>query len=78
PDARISVEGHAWYSNHRSKSLSEQRAVSAVMHLIGTGIDANRLEWVGHGADQPLVIDTDRSNTEANRRIEIKVIEGGE
>jgi len=74
PKAKISVEGHAWYHDNRAQSLSEERALAAMNYLTSLGISADRIETAGYGADRPLVEGV-RSETTANRRIEIRVLE---
>lgn len=87
PDRKVSVEGHtdnvpigaglaARYPSNWE--LSAARAASAVRYLDDAGIDAARLNVVGHGAEQPV---TDNSTAQArarNRRIEIAVLPADE
>jgi chemotaxis protein MotB len=74
PDAPIRVEGHTdtdpirkskWASND---ALSEARAQAVERYLRQKGVDASRLQTVGHGASKPL-------DTKArSRRVEIVVL----
>ncbi|MDF1824982.1 MAG: OmpA family protein [Verrucomicrobiales bacterium] len=75
PKARISIEGHAWYQDDRSQALSEARATAAMNYLSEMGISPDRIETVGYGAARPLVESDDLSETIANRRVEIRVVE---
>ncbi|MDF1658609.1 MAG: OmpA family protein [Verrucomicrobiales bacterium] len=75
PKANIRIEGHAWYQNDRAQMLSDQRAIAAMNYLVGMGISVDRMEAEGFGGTRPLV-EGKRSETTANRRIEIHVVEG--
>ena len=63
------------YLYGRAQSLSEERAVAAMTYLESMGVSADRMETEGFGASRPLIEDSDRRKTTANRRIEIHVVE---
>ncbi len=71
---RFRIEGHTDAVGLRATNLelSTRRAQAVANELISLGVDANRLEIVGYGFDQPL---PELSPTAAaNRRVVAKVI----
>jgi OOP family OmpA-OmpF porin len=73
PSLKLSIEGHTddTGSNQRNLELSKQRADTVVAMLVAFGIDAGRLDTVGHGEDRPLVAGTDADSRAQNRRVEL-------
>jgi len=83
PDRQVNVEGHTddvpigrlllekYPSNWE---LSAARAARAVRYLQDAGIDAQRLNVVGHGAERPVTTNEDADSRARNRRIEIAVL----
>ncbi|UOD27324.1 OmpA family protein [Massilia violaceinigra] len=77
PALRLSIEGHTdnvGDAGHNS-ALSKQRAEAVLQSLLASGIDKTRLAAAGHGADKPLVPNTDEASRAKNRRVElVKVV----
>jgi OmpA-OmpF porin, OOP family len=71
---RFRIEGHtdAVGSRATNLELSTRRAQAVADQLIALGIDADRLEVVGYGFDQPLADIAPTAS--ANRRVVAKVI----
>lgn len=78
PKIRVRVEGHtdSQGSDAYNLKLSDDRADSVRRYLTEHGIEASRLESVGHGETKPL--DTNKTNAgrAMNRRVEFHIIEG--
>ncbi|MCP4754614.1 MAG: OmpA family protein [Proteobacteria bacterium] len=70
-EMRVRIEGHTYTSTSRRKNLkrSLNQAKSVLRYLVEQGIDPDRLEAAGHGADSPL----DDSGGSSGR-IEIHII----
>ncbi len=71
----VQIEGHASSdeegNNRRALALSESRAQNVLSWLVGQGISADRLTFVGLGADQPA----DPEDQDKNRRVTFRVLE---
>ncbi|TPV93410.1 MAG: OmpA family protein [Myxococcales bacterium FL481] len=73
---RVEISGHtdARGSHEHNLDLSQRRAESVRNFLVDHGIDASRIETVGHGPDQPIdTNDTSRGRAK-NRRIEFRLL----
>src|SRR5205814_1099584 len=78
PDlARVQVEGHTDSTGNpkRNTVLSQARAEAVVAYLTGHGVERSRLAAVGFGPSRPLASNATRSGREANRRVELRVVE---
>lgn len=78
-ELRIEIQGHVnapgYKNNGKIKSLSEDRAKAVKKFLKDNGIEASRIEVVGYGNTQMLYEKpTAVWQEEANRRVEIKII----
>ncbi len=73
---RMRFEGHTDDQGEPgyNKSLSERRAKAVADYVISGGIDASRIESIGHGKAKPLVQGTSEEARALNRRVEMKVI----
>lgn len=73
---KLSVEGHTDSVGDASynQQLSMQRANSVANYLQGTGIDANRLQTLGMGENQPVASNASEQGRKQNRRVELRVI----
>jgi OOP family OmpA-OmpF porin len=76
PDIRIQIAGYTDSSGPATynQSLSERRARHVKAQLIDAGIDASRLEAVGHGEANPVADNETPVGREENRRIEFTVL----
>jgi len=76
-DIKVLIEGHCDErgTNEYNMALGEQRALAARRYLVGLGIEAERLNTISYGEEQPL----DSASTEAawsmNRRAHFTVSE---
>jgi outer membrane protein OmpA-like peptidoglycan-associated protein len=70
-DVDILVEGHtdSQGSDAANLTLSEQRATSVRQYLVDHGIDAARLDVVGHGEGQPVADNASPEGMASNRRV---------
>jgi OOP family OmpA-OmpF porin len=76
PDIIVEISGHTddVGSAANNQLLSQRRAESVRMWLIGKGIAPDRLIAVGYGEDYPRVPNTTPEGRRLNRRIEFKRI----
>jgi outer membrane protein OmpA-like peptidoglycan-associated protein len=74
---RIRIEGHADDRGNRryNQVLSERRAEKVVQRLVSLGVDPTRLEFVGFGRSRPWQRGASPSARQANRRVEIRILE---
>lgn len=74
-DNNIEVTGHtdSVGSNASNIELSQKRAISVGKHLIGQGIDKNRIQVYGAGPSQPIASNSSEEGRAQNRRVEIKL-----
>lgn len=85
PDLVVEVRGHtdALGKNDYNQKLSEKRAQSATNWLISKGIAKERLIAKGYGKLEPIADNDVNGNDnpdgrQQNRRVEFKIIKGGE
>lgn len=76
PSLKIEISGHTDNvgSAKFNKDLSEKRAKAVVDYLVGKGINADRLTYVGYGFDQPKASNDTPEGRQENRRTEFKVL----
>jgi len=79
PHLRVEIGGHtdAQGSDAFNLKLSDRRAQAAKDYLVARGIDAARLTSKGYGESQPVDTNETTDGRELNRRVEMKVLEGG-
>lgn len=76
PTLKIEISGHTDNvgSATFNKNLSEKRAQAVVDYLVGKGINADRLTFIGYGFDQPKASNDTPEGRQENRRTEFKVL----
>ncbi|MGQ0587259.1 MAG: OmpA family protein [Gammaproteobacteria bacterium] len=79
PHISVEIGGHtdAQGSDSFTLKLSERRAQAVRDYLASRGIDAVRLAAKGYGETQPVDSNETVDGRELNRRVEMKVLEGG-
>jgi outer membrane protein OmpA-like peptidoglycan-associated protein len=55
----------------RNQTLSEQRPAAVKAYLVGTGIDAARLESQGFGPSRPMAGNDTAEGRQSNPRVEL-------
>jgi len=86
PDRTVLIEGHtdSIGSESYNQSLSEERAAAVRAYLVDKGVEADRLEAVGRGENDPVAPNTNDDGTDnsegraMNRRAELIVQTAGE
>jgi OOP family OmpA-OmpF porin len=73
--SQIRIIGHASSEGSASynQKLSEQRANAVRQAIVAAGIDADRVEAVGAGEDQPIANNASKSGRAKNRRVVFEV-----
>ena len=76
PTSRVAIEAHtdATGPADYNKHLSVKRANSAKKVLVDMGIDANRIDAIGYGEEQPLIDNKTSQNRANNRRVTARII----
>ncbi|MCZ7582429.1 MAG: OmpA family protein [Deltaproteobacteria bacterium] len=69
---QVVVEGHTDNvgADAYNQKLSERRAASVRMYLIGKGLDAAKLNAVGYGESKPVADNDTPDGRQKNRRVE--------
>lgn len=76
PDLRIRIEGHtdAVGTKQYNAGLSDRRATAVRRFLVGRGVSADRIEWVGRGEGDPVGDNVTPIGRAKNRRMEFRVL----
>jgi OOP family OmpA-OmpF porin len=79
PGMRVEIGGHtdAQGSDAFNLKLSDRRAQAVKDYMVSRGIGADRLESKGYGETQPVDSNDTAEGRELNRRVEMKILEGG-
>lgn len=79
PAMKVEIGGHtdSQGSDAFNMKLSERRAQAVKDYLVARGIDPSRLQSKGYGESQPVETNETAEGRELNRRVEMKVLEGG-
>ncbi|MCA9543310.1 MAG: OmpA family protein, partial [Myxococcales bacterium] len=74
--AKIRVEGHTDSRGGAdyNKRLSEERAASVALYLIGRGIEPSRVESQGYGEERKLSTEDSVTGMAMNRRVEFRIV----
>ena len=70
-ELKLLLEGHASKvgSNEYNLALSKRRAEAARRALMEAGVEGSRLEIIGYGESNPLLMGDDEQSAAANRRV---------
>lgn len=73
PQVKISIEGHTDNvgTQKSNKILSDDRAKTVEKAIVSQGIDAKRLNSLGHGQDKPIADNKTEEGRAKNRRVEL-------
>jgi len=76
PDVKVRIDGHtdAQGSDAMNQQLSQARAGAVRDALAGMGVDAARIEAVGHGESEPVATNATAAGRQQNRRVEITLL----
>ncbi|HVK60916.1 MAG TPA: OmpA family protein [Bdellovibrionales bacterium] len=76
PNAKASIEGYtdATGSPNTNVELSNDRAITVRDQLVDLGVEADRLQTAGRGANNPVASNDTPEGREQNRRIEFVII----
>ncbi len=72
---RVRVGAHVNVKGGRGRRISQQRADAIKEWLVGRGIEPERVESVGYGAERPLLTGGDRAARAVNERVEFVIVE---
>jgi len=75
-DVRIQISGHTDNRGEdaANKALSQDRAQAVKTYLVAKGIDDQRLNAVGFGAEKPIADNKNAKGQKKNRRIEFRLM----
>lgn len=75
PNYRLNIEGHTDNTGetNNNKTLSVERAKTCYNYFISNGIDAERMEYKGHGENRPIDSNETKEGRKNNRRVEFKL-----
>jgi OOP family OmpA-OmpF porin len=79
PDVRIEIGGHTDNTGRASynQRLSERRALAVKAYLARRGVSPSRMVAVGYGEDSPIATNATPDGRAMNRRVELRLLEGG-
>ena len=79
PDVRVEIAGHTDITGSHSYNmrLSQQRAQAVKAYLARKGVEPSRMVAVGYGPDQPIADNSTDAGRSDNRRVELRLLEGG-
>jgi outer membrane protein OmpA-like peptidoglycan-associated protein len=80
PHVVVEISGHTSSEGDpaRNVALSQARADAVKAYLVDKGISADRIKTAGHGAEDPVADNTSDAGRRKNRRIEFRILEGGD
>ena len=79
PEVRVEIAGHTDITGSHSYNmrLSQQRAQAVKAYLARRGVEPSRMVAVGYGPDQPIADNSTDAGRSQNRRVELRLLEGG-
>jgi outer membrane protein OmpA-like peptidoglycan-associated protein len=80
PDRNVLIEGHtdSTAPDAYNLALSQRRANAVEDFLITQGVDPNRISAIGYGEQLPIATNETAAGRQANRRVEIVVLNAGQ
>ncbi|WP_169729260.1 OmpA family protein [Solimonas soli] len=80
PDIKVEIDGHtdSKGADAYNLKLSQRRADAVKAYLVAHGIAAERMTTQGYGETMPIGDNSTEDGREENRRVELKITEGGE
>lgn len=74
---KVSIDGFASSDGDAAfnRRLSDDRAKAVLAYLVGHGVDRSRVVAKGWGADRPIADNATAEGREANRRVELNILE---
>ncbi len=78
PQINVRIEGHTDNvgTDETNLTLSKDRADAVFEYMIADGVDATRLETVGHGETRPIDTNKTPQGRQKNRRVEFHITKG--
>ena len=80
PDRNVLIEGHtdSTAPDAYNLALSQRRANAVEDFLITQGVDPARISAIGYGEQLPIATNETAAGRQANRRVEVVVLDAGE
>ena len=80
PRAELMIEGHcdARGTSEYNLALGEKRSLSIRTHLVGLGVNADRLHTISYGKEKPLCPESNERCWQINRRGQFRVSYGAD
>jgi outer membrane protein OmpA-like peptidoglycan-associated protein len=80
PDRNVLIEGHtdSTASDSYNLALSQRRANAVEDFLISQGVEPTRISSIGYGEQLPVATNDTAAGRQANRRVEIVVLDAGQ
>ena len=74
----VRIEGHTDDTGGRdfNLNLSQQRAEAVKLHLVGLGIEMQRMRAVGYGDERPIASNDTEEGKALNRRVDFRILSG--
>lgn len=76
PEIELMIHAHtdAQGSEKYNQELSEKRGDSVLKYLVRKGIDASRLDYIGHGNSNPVASNDTEEGRARNRRVQFEIL----
>jgi peptidoglycan-associated lipoprotein len=76
PNARVEIAGNAdaRAGEEYNQKLAQERADAVKGHLVGLGVNPDRMMTASHGKDKPVCGESTEACYAANRRVDLSVI----
>ncbi len=76
-DLKLTLNGYSDASGprHYNRMISESRAISVKMYLMGKGVAPSRIDVISHGAKKFVIGNSREEDRRLNRRVEIDIVQ---